>query len=90
MARGRRGRLVKRYREDAGVGQRHVARVLSIEQPILSYLEGEAFPMPRGYSARIVEIVDRIAAERGSTCWSPSPGVRGCGCIFNTARKADA
>lgn len=85
MARGRRGRLVERYRSEAGVGQRHVAAEMGFPQPILSYIEGEVFPMPRGYSARMVEVIDRIVEGRASECWSPAPGRRGCGCSFRKA-----
>lgn len=72
---GLRASALARKRDVLGIGQLHLARVLGLDRPALSYLEREAFgAIPRGFSTRYQQALATIEAAAGVQCW------RGCGC----------
>ena len=63
-----RGKTIRRRRMAAGVRQQDLAAAISlrtgwrITQPRLSDIEGEAFPMPRGFSLVAIACIADIAS----------------------------
>lgn len=74
---GLRGRNLARLRDRENVGQRHLANVLGLSQPELSFMEREKFGgIPRGFSTRYRNAVADIVKAGRSECF------KGCGCVL--------
>lgn len=74
---GQRGRVLRKMREDAGIGQTHIGALLDppLTQPDVSRIEREVYGgVPRGFGGRYLAALATIAAARGGACFDR------CGC----------